>query len=123
MPFPPISSVVSEQIGQRSPLRLVYVVAIGVLHDLDFGHVLQAFDSIAERTLRHDEGRPALNGPERAVGIVIRRHETGWKWRSLPPELLWSERPWTPLDRLILSKAPKHTTTISGDAPPSAVAC
>ncbi len=33
--------------------------------------------------LRTHEGRPALNGPERAVGIVVRRHEHRWEWLIL----------------------------------------
>ena len=37
-----------EQIRQVVPLRLVDVVAIGVLHDLDIGQILQALDAIAE---------------------------------------------------------------------------
>jgi hypothetical protein len=41
-------AVVGEQIRYRAPLRLVDVVAVGVLHDLDFGEVLEAFDARAE---------------------------------------------------------------------------
>ncbi len=39
--------VVVEEVGERAPLRLVHVVAVGVLHDLDIGEVLQALDAVA----------------------------------------------------------------------------